>query len=243
MIISNEYGRVDFMDEYPQLLQRKRIGINLSAGTDSAFLMYSTLKKIQQDGLNISVVPITGVDVKRPVNEWHAREIVIYLNELFPDVEISEHQFNYYDKDHEKDKPNKHKEHEKKLFLKGVIDTLFHGVTANPDEQTMKEMGFYANREIKRDNNKTNFISHEDRKPTGNKYSDNFMWYAPFASVNKKFIAEEYRKNELMNELFPMTASCVGYAKHTNFWTEPCKECWWCKEKKWAFGMYDGEVS
>ena len=46
-----------------------------------------------------------------------------------------------------------------------------------------------------------------------------------------------------MDELFPITASCVAYAKKTNHFSEPCKECWWCREKKWAFGMYDGNVT
>ena len=46
-----------------------------------------------------------------------------------------------------------------------------------------------------------------------------------------------------MKELFPITASCVGYAKETDYFTKPCKVCWWCREKKWAFGMYDGEVT
>jgi hypothetical protein len=228
------------MDEYPQLIQRRNIGINLSAGTDSAFLMYSTLKKIQQDNLDSAVIPITGVDIRRPTNEWHAREIVLYFKEQFPDVKILQHQFNYYDKEHEKDKPNKHKEHEKKLFSEKTIDVLFHGVTANPDKQSMIDMGFYENRETKRDSKNSKFVSHANQSHTGDLYRDNFMWYAPFAFLNKKFIAEEYRKNGLMEELFPMTASCIGYAKHTNFWSEPCKECWWCKEKKWAFGMYDG---
>lgn len=232
MIIENRYGRINFMDEYPQLLETKKIGINLSAGTDSAFLMYSTLKKINHEQLDIAVIPITGVDNLRPINEWHAREIVTYFEEIFPDVTINEHEFNYYYKDHEKDKPNKHRAHEEKLFSREIIDVLFHGVTANPDERSMKDMDFFENREIKRDNNKKKFVSHKNRA----------LWYAPFSHVNKKFIAEEYRKNGLMEELFPMTASCIGYAKHTNFWTEPCRECWWCKEKKWAFGMYDGGV-
>ena len=39
----------------------------------------------------------------------------------------------------------------------------------------------------------------------------------------------------------PSSAGSRGLAKTDNF-TKPCKECWWCREKKWAFGMYDGGV-
>ena len=60
--------------------------------------------------------------------------------------------------------------------------------------------------------------------------------------VNKKFIAQCYKDYNLMDKLYPLTASCIGYADTTNYFTEPCKTCWWCKEKLWAFGSYDGGV-
>ena len=54
-------------------------------------------------------------------------------------------------------------------------------------------------------------------------------------SVDKKFLAEIYEQENLMNDLFPNTVSCTNISK-----IEPCKKCYWCEEKKWAFGMYDG---
>ena len=52
--------------------------------------------------------------------------------------------------------------------------------------------------------------------------------------MHKRFIAECFKDNDLIKDLFPLTASCIGYADTTNFFTEPCKECWWCIEKEWA---------
>ena len=45
-----------------------------------------------------------------------------------------------------------------------------------------------------------------------------------------------------MDNLFPITWSCISYGDKTDYWTHPCKTCWWCKEKLWAFGSYDGGV-
>ena len=73
--------------------------------------------------------------------------------------------------------------------------------------------------------------------------SSSRSFYCPFEFVNKKFVSDMYHRYNLMDELFPITASCVAYAKKTNHFSEPCKECWWCREKKWAFGMYDGNVT
>ena len=47
----------------------------------------------------------------------------------------------------------------------------------------------------------------------------------------------------LMDDLFPLTMSCIGFEKETNYFTEPCKKCYWCHEKKWAFGCYDGGLN
>lgn len=62
-------------------------------------------------------------------------------------------------------------------------------------------------------------------------------FYEPFKNVDKKFIAHIYNDYGLMDTLFPLTRSCES--------TEPekcddyqghCGDCWWCLERKWAFG-------
>jgi len=49
-----------------------------------------------------------------------------------------------------------------------------------------------------------------------------------------------YEQFNLLDDLFPLTMSCIGFAPETNYFTEPCRKCYWCHEKKWAFGCYDG---
>lgn len=57
----------------------------------------------------------------------------------------------------------------------------------------------------------------------------------PWATVDKSFIAAQYSKFKL-KELSDITNSCI-ISGHT-----PCKECWWCRERYWAFGSYDGGI-
>lgn len=56
-------------------------------------------------------------------------------------------------------------------------------------------------------------------------------FYMPWANINKSKIAEMYQHFDLMQSIFPYTFSCVDSktSKH-------CDNCWWCEERKWAFG-------
>ena len=75
MKYKTQYGDLDFWDPYPSLNKFKKIGINLSGGADSALVMFMTCREIVERKLDTTIVPITGVDEKRPTNIWNAREI------------------------------------------------------------------------------------------------------------------------------------------------------------------------
>ena len=47
-----------------------------------------------------------------------------------------------------------------------------------------------------------------------------------------------WKKYNLM-DIFKETISCVTYYPKGSKKELPCKECYWCYEKFWAFGMYD----
>ena len=63
--------------------------------------------------------------------------------------------------------------------------------------------------------------------------------------VDKRFIAHQYRKENLMENLFPLTESClvesVGELIENGCEPDayPCKICHQCVEKFVAFHMYD----
>ena len=118
----------------------------------------------------------------------------------------------------------------RELRKKYDIKLSIHGITSNPPLDVQRELGFDKVAEPRR--NKT--YDEETWKGSGK------MHYRPFVNVDKKFVADLYKQFDLMDDLFPLTMSCIGFEKETNYFTEPCKECYWCHEKKWAFGCYDG---
>jgi hypothetical protein len=68
----------------------------------------------------------------------------------------------------------------------------------------------------------------------------------PWKYVNKKFIAHQYKKYNLMENLYPLTESCVTETVDNLLLMGsklfPCKTCYWCREKYWAFGSFDGGI-
>ena len=54
---------------------------------------------------------------------------------------------------------------------------------------------------------------------------------SPFININKKEIAKLYKILDIEN-LYSMTRSCESLT----VLDAHCGECWWCKERMWAFG-------
>ena len=246
MIYSNQYGKVDFWNipaitEDPELSQTKKVAVTLSGGVDSSFVMFMLCEKIKELKLDLQVLPFTGVDKLRPTNEWNAREIALLFKEMYPEVNFMDHYVFKYD--HEPNntsmKRKQHVIHERKLYAEQDIKLWLCGKSANPPIEEVGEKSFLVkDREVERDTSLGDQYKIFTRIQRDGVY--NRWLYRPLAFMHKKFMAEEYKKHNLMEELFPLTASCIGYAEKTNHFSGPCKVCWWCKEKKWAFGMYDG---
>jgi hypothetical protein len=235
MKYESEHGVVKFWDPWPQLNVFKKIGINLSGGCDSALLMFFTCRELERRNSDATIIPITGVHTLRPTNIWNATEILSLFKDMFPTVNFGEHQVFYYDKESSDDKVNKHHAYERTLYRDKIIDALFHGRTSNPPKEECEKHDLSYNRELKRDCDSPKKETYLGDHRGG--------FYCPFDYVDKRFIADMYKQYNLMDNLFPLTASCVGYADTTDYWTKPCKECWWCREKKWAFGYYDGKIT
>jgi 7-cyano-7-deazaguanine synthase in queuosine biosynthesis len=60
--------------------------------------------------------------------------------------------------------------------------------------------------------------------------------YIPFFNCNKKDIALLYNELQLEHSLLPVTRSCENDQHPASH----CNECWWCRERIWAFGYTDG---
>ena len=80
---------------------------------------------------------------------------------------------------------------------------------------------------------------------TGSEWNMNSVKiWQPLKFVNKKFVAGMFKKEGLMDWLYPYLNSCAGRdpIKTKNF-TYPCKtECFQCYERYWGFGTYDFNI-
>lgn len=61
--------------------------------------------------------------------------------------------------------------------------------------------------------------------------------YIPFFNYNKKGIARLYRALNIEDKLLPVTRSC----ENDNHVGSHCGTCWWCRERRWAFGYVENK--
>lgn len=225
---------------YPHDDLKRKIIINLSGGTDSAMMLYQLLIYLRERNIfPEKITALTGIDLYRPTNEWHTSEIFLAISEKFKEFNLHYEVFKYYKED---EKRIYHIRQEKEMMKDRGYSVIYHGRTTNPPEEEQKKIeGMWENKsrqEIRESSAKKQFnIRFHAWFNGGLKYN-----IIPWEFVDKKFIAELYYNDDFMkNEIFPITASCISNnIKDTEYWTKPCKKCWWCKEKKWAFGCYDG---
>ena len=217
-----------------------KIIINVSGGTDSAMLLWQILSHLEDNNRKLEkIICLTGVDLYRPTSEWHAREIFLAIQEKFPNYNMIHEVFKYYK---EGEKRKYHVKYEQELREREGIWAMYHGRTANPSkeiQQSIDGMWQASSRPDERE-------SHHEKNPSYQRwptFGKRFMIMGvPWEYIDKKFIADLFEENLYMkNEIYPITASCISNSSaDTNYWQKPCKTCWWCKERYWAFGSYDG---
>ena len=112
------------------------------------------------------------------------------------------------------------------------------GMTANPPKEVRLKFADH----MKKAHPNLNFrereilrVQGELRRDNPNKPELTYNVYQPFVNVNKKFVADIFKQEGLLEELYPITRSCVGGANQTNNFKEWCWQCFWCFEKAWAF--------
>ena len=218
MILEYDGLVVDFFERFPKDITS--IGLHFSGGADSSLILYLLVKMIQERNLEdkVTIYPISGYDIMTPdiVSYDITTNIINWIknktkaNCINP-IEITP----YFTLDHQKDDMLK----VNKAYLKNryncdiIIDGISLGMPESPrdgigqwtDDKNIKELAII--------------------KP----------YTFPWATVNKKFIAAQYKKLGI-EDLSNLTNSCVVSSQ------VPCKECWWCKERYWAFDSYDGGI-
>jgi len=138
------------------------------------------------------------------------------------------------------------------LFIEhnGKLNFILSGATLNPPLEVQRELRmeheFNVDRNTPMENRLTTHYYKE--MPGIPKYE-----YSPFRNNNKKDIAGICVELGLMDTLFPVSETCetepfkyTGHVLKEKYGMtydrpgiEPCQGCWPCREKYWAYGVFD----
>lgn len=198
-----------------------RVCIKISGGADSAILSYM-LGLYKRDIRDIKLIPFTIVHKNKPWQDTYARGVIRFIEEALG-IQFEPHII-----------PEEHANEENytefqelniaSFYEKNLIDCHYNAVTMNPDVDVDPKGRF------RRDRDRDGGFGYEISASKRN--------HAPFANVNKKGIAELYRRYGLIDTLFPITKSCENAA--SRYLEMHCEVgCWHCLERKWGFGRLE----
>jgi 7-cyano-7-deazaguanine synthase in queuosine biosynthesis len=197
-----------------------RNAISLSGGADSAILLYILMKNY--DG-PIDVIVCTEPRLPNRLAPRYATEVVHKCIELTGNSNVTIHTFFVKEKTFDS-------------WFNGLVvmfekigsSTLYTGVTAFPDEQSLATFNSYDD-----DKHKLKEVLSK-RDPTIERpvYYREGKIYTPMFNIDKRKVAELYKELNVLESLYPHTRSCESPTLTEGH----CGECWWCEERHWAFG-------
>lgn len=208
--------------------------INCSGGADSSMLLFETCKIIKENNLNTKVHVFTlGHDWKGRFNPRHVNQVINFIAEYFIDYPIAAHHVFYSKEPDDKS----FKRSEKKIISSYDIDLQLNATTDIPALGEFSEdidgntIDLYETCSV---------LSRAELQYKMKTIQDrlNIKYALPYMTLNKKDIAKKYIDFGIRDTLFPLTRSCESPADLTNNFTTTCGKCWWCWERKWAFGEY-----
>ena len=219
----------------------RHLGISASGGLDSSLVLFYLCKYITEHNLEdtVKIFPLTGIDKRRPTNKFDVEDIINLMRDKFPGVRFAEG--SYWDNTREWinghlwTKVDKDRVKLKEVAIQNQLQMIANGRTSNPPMSVIESFG--TEFEEERSHDRTRKTLYHPDNPEDPRYKA-FWWYRPWENCDKKFVGHFYKENNLIDDLYPLTWSCVEYAIKTKYFTEPCGECYWCKEKEWGFGTY-----
>lgn len=209
------------------------VGVNVSGGADSAIMLYAIASFLKEHSPDTKISVLTcSNDFK---HRWNGRKAANIINFVVDKLKFNNFDMHYtYYRDTQETKYFHDVEH--KLFAEKRIDMLASGITQKP---------LYGDTTVK--NIRGDVVELREIKLKGRESPDQIIWtqdkkyWHPFANVDKKMIAHLYDYYNVRDSLFPITRSCEAQPDgdfEASFENKPCGECWWCLERKWAFGEF-----
>ncbi len=202
-----------------------KLGISMSGGADSAILCYLVAKHLHEINSSIVIHPFSCNWAVRP---WSQGKVEGIVKEIKSSTGYK-HFGQIYKFNIGMDEIVQGDDHKAKVFgyytafmlNNKLIDHFFSGKTKNPPFEVMETF--------------KDQIRQTDRDaPTEKNIYKHHTETIPFAMVDKRFVIDMYKKNNLLNTLLPLTRSCEGSEDITDNFKGTCGRCWWCNEREWA---------
>lgn len=203
----------------------KNILCNISGGADSALLAYLVVDYCDK---YIPDAKIQFVTCANPIKGWyHAKFANRVLEAILKHTSttVIDGHYVFYREDQTRD-IIKVVEHD--FIKRGLATTCFNALTQNPPlhEESLLE-GRFELRDPGHDRVPFNEFNIE---------GVDIEYHLPFIKTDKRMVAHIYRELDL-GWLYESTRSCEQHmTKNDNDMELHCGECWWCKERMWAFG-------
>lgn len=211
----------------------KSVCVNMSGGADSAILCFVIAKYIQDYRSDIRLSVATQNEAnKNYYMGKNTREIIDFIIKELDFKNFDTH-YIYYSKKQSRELSDNFIN---KMLSNNIID-LFIGGTTMPPLCEGPAL-------VKVDDKEVDIKKLSNGKLTYNERVSKNIWnsektmYKPFVKIDKSFIADLYNLYNLQDTLFPKTKSCTTLATSHMFLGDfdHCGKCWWCLERKWAFG-------
>lgn len=218
---------------------KQNVLVNVSGGADSAILLYMVAKYIKdnnRDDIRLCVITCSN-DKKGQWNGRRAMDVVEYVRNKL-DANIFMHYV------YSRDIQDVTYFHEVEGFLrdKGALDFILSGITSNPHDKNVEVTDCNGNII----NLYETGLPERNYDPSNPQQTISERFSNPYANVDKKMIAHLY-KHFGVEDLFSLTRSCETIPDPEKLMTpsgiadqsktaEHCGDCWWCLERKWAFG-------
>lgn len=244
MILHSDDGtqsiNFDIHEKYNKIL------VNCSGGADSAILLYMVVDYLMKNNRTDTTVSVATCanDFK---HRWNARKAADVINWTIAHTGFANFDMHYTYYRDKQDTVYFH-EIEGNLFKDGRTNIIISGITNNPVveanvldingmEVDLVATGLTDRNVGEDEGDLVEGVSYDE----GANYAEvNYAYYKPFHKVDKRFVSSMYNQYNVM-PLFDLTRSCEVIPEtdfDPEFEKKPCGECWWCLERKWAFGRW-----
>jgi hypothetical protein len=221
VIVENKFGKVDL-----DIKHYKDILVSFSGGADSTLMYWLLLAGIAPE-CDVTFHTLTGVTPQKGrFKQFTSQQNFDNLREDFPHHNILDRHIIYNKTQIEVGN------YATAMQQNGTVDLRLFGLTRNPPHDIMKANDLMYKREPVRD---------EDGDPWRTDHAGAF--FEPFRNIDKRWVAQCFIDFGLMDRYYNNTISCERLRETVDMShnEDPCGHCWWCREKKMAFGILDGQ--